>query len=112
MAVASRSLDAGELRANLARMLAIFNRDRLMETSYLPMFILSWANIVVEVAVAFFISWLLHPSAQFGWNGHVGTYFEYLVVKAREWEAQHPDGAYPKGTPRLKIGATWPELAQ
>jgi hypothetical protein len=38
--------------------------------------------------------------------------FEYLVVKAREWEAQHPDGAYPKGTPRLKIGVTWPELAQ
>ncbi|MBV8602293.1 MAG: ABC transporter permease [Candidatus Eremiobacteraeota bacterium] len=80
MAVASRAFEFDEVRANLARMAAIFNRDRLIETGYVPMFILSWANIVVEVAVAFFISLLLHPSAQFGWNGRVGTYFEYLVV--------------------------------
>jgi hypothetical protein len=38
--------------------------------------------------------------------------FEYLVVKAREWDAQHPGGAYPKGMPRLKIDVTWPELAK
>jgi len=38
--------------------------------------------------------------------------FEYLVVKAREWNAQHVEGAYPKGVPRLQIGVTWPELAQ
>jgi hypothetical protein len=37
--------------------------------------------------------------------------FEYLVVKAREWDAQHPNGAYPKGVPRLPIDVTWPELA-
>jgi len=37
--------------------------------------------------------------------------FEYLVVKAREYDVQHADGAYPKDVPRLKIGVTWPELA-
>jgi hypothetical protein len=37
--------------------------------------------------------------------------FEYLVVQARKFNAQHPDGAYPKGAPRLQIDVTWPELA-
>jgi len=37
--------------------------------------------------------------------------FEYLVVRAREWNAQHASGAYPKGVPRLKIDVTWPEAA-
>lgn len=37
--------------------------------------------------------------------------FEFLVVQARKWGAQHPQGAYPKGTSRLKIDVTWPELA-
>jgi hypothetical protein len=37
--------------------------------------------------------------------------FEYLVVRAREWNAQHAEGAYPKGVPRLQINVTWPELA-
>jgi len=37
--------------------------------------------------------------------------FEYLVVEARKWNAQHPKGAYPKGVPRLQIDVTWPELA-
>lgn len=40
-----------------------------------------------------------------GWEN-----FEFLVVRARRWYAQHPDGAYPKGVPRLEIGITWPEL--
>jgi hypothetical protein len=38
--------------------------------------------------------------------------FEYLVVRAREWNAQHAEGAYPKGVPRLRIDVTWPELAE
>lgn len=29
--------------------------------------------------------------------------FEYLVVRAREWERQFPNGAYPRGVPRLKL---------
>jgi len=37
--------------------------------------------------------------------------FEFLVVKAREWNAKNANGAYPKGVPRLKIDVTWPELA-
>ena len=36
--------------------------------------------------------------------------FEYLVVQARKWSKQHAQGAYPKGTPRLHIPPTWPEL--
>jgi hypothetical protein len=37
--------------------------------------------------------------------------FEYLVVRAREWNVQNPEGAYPKRVPRLQIDVTWPELA-
>ncbi len=37
--------------------------------------------------------------------------FEYLVVKAKEWDAQHVNGAYPKGISRLPIDVTWPEIA-
>jgi Domain of unknown function (DUF4760) len=37
--------------------------------------------------------------------------FEYLVVQARKWTAQYPEGTYPKGLPRLQIDVTWPELA-
>lgn len=29
--------------------------------------------------------------------------FEYLVVLANAWRAKHPNGAYPKGTPRLQL---------
>lgn len=36
--------------------------------------------------------------------------FEYLVIKAREWNTQHANGAYPKGVPRMRINVTWPEL--
>jgi hypothetical protein len=36
--------------------------------------------------------------------------FEYLVVRAREWERQHPDGAFPSTSQRLQITDKW--LAQ
>jgi hypothetical protein len=36
--------------------------------------------------------------------------FEYLVVRAREWERQHPNGAYPPTVKRLQIRDKW--LAQ
>lgn len=38
--------------------------------------------------------------------------FEYLVVRAREWDAAHKNGDYPKGVPRLRINVTWPELSE
>jgi hypothetical protein len=41
-----------------------------------------------------------------GWEN-----FEFLVVQAHKWNAQHPDGAYPKGVPRLAVSITWPELS-
>ncbi len=37
--------------------------------------------------------------------------FEYLVVRARQYSAQHAMGAYPKGVERLEVRVTWPELA-
>ena len=33
--------------------------------------------------------------------------FEYLVVRARDWERQFPQGAYPKGVERLEIPDPW-----
>jgi len=66
--------------ADWNRVASIFHRDRRLALSYSASFYLSWLNILVEVNVAFFLSILLHPSARFGWNGHVGTYFGYLVV--------------------------------
>lgn len=35
--------------------------------------------------------------------------FEYLVVLARRWTAQHPDGTYPKGVERVRMQRAWPE---
>ena len=37
--------------------------------------------------------------------------FEYLVVQARKYTAQHPDGSYPRGVPRLKTDF-WAERAE
>ena len=28
--------------------------------------------------------------------------FEYLAVRATQWERRHPTGAYPAGLPRMK----------
>lgn len=36
--------------------------------------------------------------------------FEYLVIRARQWTAAHPQGAFASGVERLKIDVTWPEL--
>jgi hypothetical protein len=36
--------------------------------------------------------------------------FEFLVVRANEWNSRHPDGTYPKGVARLEIAVKWPEL--
>ncbi len=66
--------------ANLNRIAAIFHRDRRLAVSYGANFYLSWINIIVEVTIAYYLSILLHPSSKFGWHGHVGSYFAYLVI--------------------------------
>jgi hypothetical protein len=33
--------------------------------------------------------------------------FEYIAVRAQQWIASHPNGAYPRGLPRM---AEMPEL--
>jgi hypothetical protein len=30
--------------------------------------------------------------------------FEFLVSRAKLWEKRHPDGVFPRGTPRLPVG--------
>ena len=35
--------------------------------------------------------------------------YEYLVSRAMKWEATHPDGYFPKGTPHLPVPDPWPE---
>lgn len=43
-----------------------------------------------------------------GSNAHWEN-FEYLVVRARAFSAKHPDGWYPRGTPRLRLSTKWLE---
>ncbi len=59
---------------------AIFRRDAIVAMSYPGNFAISWASIVVEVVVAWYISLLVHPSARFGPGGQVTSYFQYLVI--------------------------------
>ncbi|HYK53040.1 MAG TPA: hypothetical protein VEV38_05880 [Candidatus Eremiobacteraceae bacterium] len=33
--------------------------------------------------------------------------FEYLAMRARRWMADHPDGTYPSGEPRLPVVDKW-----
>ena len=33
--------------------------------------------------------------------------FEYLAMLARAWNERHPEGAYPRGKPRIPIGDPW-----
>src|SRR5579872_1295565 len=35
--------------------------------------------------------------------------FEWLASRSMMWEARHPDGSYPKDTPRLRLEDTLPE---
>lgn len=33
--------------------------------------------------------------------------FEYLYVRAQKWQAEHPQGVYPKNVPRVEIKDKW-----
>jgi ABC-type multidrug transport system permease subunit len=68
--------------APLAKMAAIFHRDVRVALSYPGNFALSWLSIGVEVVIAWYISQLIQPSAKFGSEGHVATYFQYLVINS------------------------------
>lgn len=64
----------------ITKVAAFFMRDWRMSTSYSTAFWLSWVAVLVDVAVAYFIGSLVKPSANFGYGGHIGTYFSYLVI--------------------------------
>lgn len=58
----------------------IFKRDVTVALSYPGNFALSWLGIVLQVVVAWYISRLIAPSAKFGSNGVVQTYFQFLAI--------------------------------
>jgi len=59
---------------------AIFVRDARLALSYRMSFWLQWVSIVVSVAGFYFISQLVPPSQRFGYNGQLGSYFEYVII--------------------------------
>ena len=77
-------------------------------------------NLIPEEALLDVYSWrviqawdIIEPIVPLVRNrGGAGVWenFEYLVIRARQWSAAHPQGAFAKGVDRLKIDVTWPEL--
>ena len=59
---------------------AFFMRDWRMAVSYSANFWLGWVSVFVDVAIAFYIAKLVHPSANFGYDNKPHSYFDYLVV--------------------------------
>jgi len=59
---------------------AIFLRDARLALSYRMSFWMQWVGIAVSVTGFWFISQLVPPSHKFGFMGHKGSYFEYVVV--------------------------------
>jgi hypothetical protein len=64
----------------LSTALAFFRRDAKIALSYPLGFWLSWVSIMISVAGFHFVSQLVAPSAKLGANGHVSSYFTYVVV--------------------------------
>ncbi|HEX3550194.1 MAG TPA: ABC transporter permease [Candidatus Elarobacter sp.] len=64
----------------LSKVAAIFRRDAVVTVSYPGNFAISWASIIVEVVIAWYISLLIHPSARFGSGGEVVPYFQYVAI--------------------------------
>jgi ABC-2 type transport system permease protein len=66
--------------ARWAKVGAIFARDRRVALSYPGNFALSWASIIVEVVVAWYISRLVPRPIDSG--GVMMTYFQYLAINS------------------------------
>jgi ABC-2 type transport system permease protein len=77
---AQRSHFADGASALLSKMGAIFVRDARCALSYPAYFHSQWISIAVEVAIAYYLSLIVAPSASFGANGQTGSYFAYLVI--------------------------------
>lgn len=78
--MASASPAAAPPALPLPKMAAIFRRDMRVALSYPGNFALTWASIVVEVIVAWYISQLIPPSPKFGVGGVAASYFQYLAI--------------------------------
>jgi len=67
--------------AVLPKVGAIFRRDAIVTLSYPGNFAISWASIVVEIVVAWYISLLVHPSSgRLGTGGGAAATFQYLAI--------------------------------
>jgi len=79
--------------------LGYFPEDLVMESGG-PVSIAAWEKLEPVIAIV--------RSAR---GSSVYDNFEYLVSRAKLWEARHPDGVFPSGTPRLQVSDAYPEDA-
>ncbi|MBV8459573.1 MAG: hypothetical protein JO009_01655, partial [Candidatus Eremiobacteraeota bacterium] len=75
--------------------LGYFPEDLVMESGG-PVAIAAWGKLAPVIAI---IRSVRGPS--------IYDNFEFLVSRAKLWEARHPEGMFPRGTPRLPV--TQPE---
>lgn len=71
--------------------LGYFPEDAVMESGG-PIAVRAWEILAPTIAI---VRSVRGPS--------IYDNFEYLVSRARLWEAQHPDGVFPKRTPHLPV---------
>jgi ABC-2 type transport system permease protein len=72
-------LSQSDLAGTLNRAFAIFVRDARLALAYPASFWLQWLNILVSIAMAFFLARLFGSSAKFGFHGPA-SYFFFLTV--------------------------------
>lgn len=77
--------------------LGYFAEDTVMESGG-PVAIITWERLKPVIAI---IRRARGPT--------IYDNFEYLVSRAIKWEASHPDGVFPKGTPHLPIVDAYPD---
>ena len=83
-------LDFWESLGGLVKM-GYFSEDLVMESGG-PVGVAAWEKLKPVIAL---IRSTRGPTAY--------DNFEYLVSRAKMWEARHPNGVFPKGTPRLAV---------
>jgi hypothetical protein len=77
--------------------LGYFAEDAVMESGG-PVAVMAWEKLKPVIAI---IRRERGPT--------VYDNFEYLVSRALIWEAKHPDGVFPNGTPHLLVPDPFPE---
>lgn len=60
--------------------LAVFKLDMRNSLAYVAAFGFQWVQIIFQVLMAYLLSLVISPSPKFGYGGHSGSYFSYLLV--------------------------------